>query len=217
LFIICRKEKNLNNFSIRIFSCRKEKADAIVESLKPIPSKHFDGTGYDGFSKLINHCINDCENETVILIADKMKPKKEEIYKMINLLESGFALVNLHLFAFFAFKKQLIREIGFWDERFRGGEMSDCDFLRRVKHHNVAIYESEEAERIWEPSTWHGGNVKEFYTEKWKENSDCDYKLLKEETYFYDLGPGVPCSWKPFNESVLIHESFKNKRIEYTT
>lgn len=188
-----------------------------MEMLKPVPSKHFDGTGYEGFSKLINHCINDCENETVILIADKMKPKVNEIYKMLDLLDSGFALVNLHLFAFFGFKKQLIREMGFWDERFRGGEMSDCDFIRRVKHHNVAIYESTESERIWEPSTWHGGNVKEHYAKKWNETPECDYKILPEEKYSYDLGEPKPCVWKPFSESILIHESFRNRKIEYKT
>lgn len=183
--------------------------------LNPIPVKHFDGTGYEGFSKLINDCIRDCENEIVILIADKMKPKKEEIYKIINLLNDGYALVNLHLFAFFGFKKQLIREIGFWDERFKGGEMSDCDFIRRVKHHNVAIYESTEAERVWEPSTWHGGNVKEIYYQKWSETAECDYKNLPEEKYDYDLGPAILCKWKNFSESTLMHESFRNKKIIY--
>ena len=208
--------KNLNNdFSIRIFSCRSEKAKEIIEMLKPIPVKHFDGTGYEGFSKLINECINDCENEIVILIADKMKPKKEEIYKIVNLLNDGYALVNLHLFAFFGFKKQLIREIGFWDERFKGGEMSDCDFIRRVKYHDVAIYESTESERVWEPSTWHGGNVKEIYYQKWSETPECDYKNLPEEKYNYNLGPAIPCNWKKFSESTLIHESFRSKKIIY--
>lgn len=204
----------MNNFSIRVFSHRPDKAKRAIEALLPISSKHFDGTNYEGFSKLINHCINDCENEIVILIADKVIPKSHDIEKMVNLLNSGYALVNLHLFAFFGFKKQLIREIGFWDERFKGGEMSDCDFLRRVKLHNVAVYESTEATRIWEPTTWHPGNVVEFYKQKWLETSDCDYKLLPEEKYDYDLGNPVLCDWLPFSKSVLYHENFRKKQIK---
>jgi hypothetical protein len=217
------------DFDIRVFSSRPEKAINVVNALLPLPVKIFDGTGYEGFSKLINHSILDCNSEIVILIADKVIPKKDEIDKIINLLNDGYAFVAPHMFAFFGFKKQLIREVGFLDERFRGGEYSDSDFIKRIKLHNVAIYMTDETCRSKEPSTWHSGNVGEHYRAKWREVTECDYKLLPEETYNYNLGEEKKCNWKTWRESILEYsgpwnnwgqnrdflalEKFKNKQI----
>jgi len=208
---------NYEDFDVVVPTHRKEKALKIIEDLKPIKVRHFDGTGYNSFSKLVNHVIISSDKEQIIWVSDKMVIKPVEVEKMMNLMNDKFSLVCFHNFNFFGFKKQLIREVGFWDERFVGGEMSDCDFLRRVKLKNLAVYMSFESYKIQEGSSWHGGNVYAFYKQKWLETDVCDYKLLPEETYKYDLGQSIECNWGTWEQSVYPEEHvkfYKLKKIE---
>ena len=55
---------------------------------------------------------------------------------MINLLESGFGLVMLYNAAFMGFSKQLVRKIGWWDERFLLGGWEERGWVWRMKTHN---------------------------------------------------------------------------------
>ena len=168
---------NYDLYDIVIPTHRDKYLNQVLSNLDPIPVRVYDGTGCVSFSKLVNRVALSSEKENIIWVCDKMIIKQHEIDRMINLLEDKYCFVGLHSFSFFGFKKQLLREVGFWDERFEGGEMSDCDYIRRIKLKNLAIYLSFESYKIQEGSSWHHGNVYSFYKQKWLETDTCDYKL----------------------------------------
>jgi GT2 family glycosyltransferase len=70
--------------------------------------------------------------EFTILINDRCSPKPEEVKKMLHLLENGFSCVLLYNVGFMGFSKELIRTIGWWDERFIQG-WEDRDWVWRIK------------------------------------------------------------------------------------
>ena len=80
---------------------------------------------YESYSELINHSIATCDTEWMILINDRTKPTASEAEKMIELLSSGFACVFLYNVGFMGFSKELIRKIGWWDQRFLHGGWED--------------------------------------------------------------------------------------------
>ena len=115
---------------------------------------------------------------------------------MIDLLEQGYGLACLYRFAFFGFHKDLIRRVGFMDERFVGGGFEDCDMLRRLMMHDIAYYEAECVPYIHKKSTWNYSRSEKFFWQKW--SHDDDNKIvtqnIPDETHpEYDkkIGPSV--------------------------
>lgn len=195
----------MSNYTIFIPSHRPAMAANVQKSLGHIPSKIFDGTDYPSFSKLINDCIVTCETENVIIISDKIEPTHENIDKMNDFIDQGFGITTLYRFAFFGFKKELIRQIGFFDQRFLGGGCEDRDMVRRLWEANIAYYESQEANYKWMKTTWKYGQAnspaKKHFKEKWTENlkQGILIRKLPEEIYDYDIGPNIKVNFKPWD------------------
>ena len=147
----------------------------------------FDGTGYSGYSKIINSCIMQAKKEIIIIINHKIRATPLHIFKMVNLLCQGYALVCLQNFHFWGFKKDLIRKIGFWDERFIGAQFEDSDFIRRLIENNIGWYDSTETFVIQQKNSWIDNSkaIEHFY-KKWKDGKL--ERLLPEENYKYDIG-----------------------------
>ncbi len=59
-------------------------------------------------------------------------------------------------FYFYAFRKQLVRSIGWFDERFVGGGWEEYDFLIRADEAGLPVYRTEEAVEWFMagPSRW---------------------------------------------------------------
>jgi hypothetical protein len=146
----------------------------------------FNGTGYPSFSKLINDCIISSPEEVVIIVNHKIRATPLHIYKMIHLINKGFGLVGLQNFHFFGFKKDLIRKIGFFDERYIGGGCEDSDLVRRIIENRIAWWDSTETPVIQIPSAWNSSKALEFHHKKWK-NGTLE-RLLPDEKYNYDIG-----------------------------
>ena len=72
---------------------------------------------YTSYSELINDSVATSPTEWVILINDRTNPTIEEVEKLLNLLENGFSCVLLYNVGFMGFSKELIRKIGWWDQR----------------------------------------------------------------------------------------------------
>jgi GT2 family glycosyltransferase len=87
---------------------------------------------YPTYSELINHSIDTSNTEWIILINDRCHPTIQEVKKMISLLENGFSCVLLYSVGFMGFSKELIRTIGWWDQRFIQG-WEDRDWVWRIK------------------------------------------------------------------------------------
>lgn len=171
---------------------------------------------YPTFSQLINHSIVTSPTEWIVFINDRTIPTAEELKKMIYLLESGFACVFIYNAGFMGFSKELVRQIGWWDERFILGGWEDRDWVFRLKMHNLALYESLEGtyDMSWksplngppgDAESWPHWNSKYDTTSY----SDVIWKHLPEEKYpHWDLFIGdsneeIKRSWKSWENSKL--------------
>lgn len=184
----------MDNCSIIIITHDVNIVSEIVNDLSPLPVSIFNGAGFPSFSKLVNSAIVSAENDNIILINYKARPQKEHIFKILELLDKGYGYVGLYRFGFFGINKNLIKKIGFFDERYVGGEYEDCDFVRRHLENNIACYEAEEIEYHHKKSLWNNSIAKQFFNQKWTHDypNGIIYKNLPEEQYDYDLRIKIP-------------------------
>lgn len=169
---------------------------------------------YESYSELINHSVTTSNDEWIILINDRTHPTVDEVEKMIRLLESGYACVLLYNVGFMGFSKELIRTIGWWDQRFTYGGWEDRDWVWRIKKANLALYESQEGtyDMSWKSPLNVPGAVLsgQFWDKKYDtSNSHVVYQKISEEEYpKWDINLGesnedIKNSWKTWNESKL--------------
>lgn len=195
------------DYEIVIISNRPQLCQEAQFCLKDFNTRVFNGTNYPSFSKIINHSITSSPFEKIIICNDKARPTSETIEKILIMLEEGWGIVALYRFGFFGFKKDLIRKIGFFDERFIGGGYEDVDFARRLKEANIGYYESEEIDYIYLPTSWNYEKTnfaRNQYFRKWKEEGNIITRQLSEEDYNYDIGPFQNTKFITFEKSVLL-------------
>jgi hypothetical protein len=204
--------KNLmNNYSSFIISHRPEMIPAVLNSVSPESVKWFNGTGYRSFSKLVNACVASADTEIIIIMSDKVFPTQEHIKKVVDLVNQGYGFVALYRFALFGFKKQLMRQIGMMDERFAGGGFEDDDFYIRLHEANISMYITEEIPYLKSHSSWDRSLCEAHFINKWVDTTAPNYdpavklshniikRNLPEEQYSYNLGPGIPTAFLPWD------------------
>ena len=206
-------------YNIWIPSNRPELAKETKKCFLPYEVNIYDGFGYKSFSKLINHCIINSVNETVIIISDKVRGNSKDIDKMLKLLDEGYGMVCLYLFAFFGFKKDLIRKVGWLDERFIGGGWEDADYVRRMKESNIGFYYEKEIPILKMKTSWDycdsSGNsidlnspARLHYLNKWNEGVSIT-RNIKEEIYLYDIGDYQKSIFLDFSKTIYHKEFIK--------
>ena len=169
---------------------------------------------YPSYSQLVNHSICTSPTEWVVSLGDRVVPKAEELIKMIELLESGFPCVMMYNVAFMGFSKELIRTMGWFDERFLHGGWEDRDWLIRLSEANLGTYESAEGsyDLSWKSplNTFHSQASTNFWHQKWDlSRSDVVRRLLPEEEYpHWNLFLGSPRqdikeTWLDWSQSKL--------------
>jgi len=195
--------KVLMNYSCYVISNKPHLFSAIEKSIAPEKVNYFDGTGYSSFSKLVNSCTASADTEIVIIMSDKVVPTAADVQKVLTLIEQGYGFVGLYRFAFFGFKKQLMRQIGMMDERFVGGGYEDDDYYIRLKEANIAMYVTEEVVYTKSRSSWDYSQSRIHFLQKWidtghpnynpeaKPSSEFVKRKLPEEPCKYDLGPAI--------------------------
>jgi len=175
--------------------------EQIKNSLEGFPIIIFKGDGYNCYSKIINDIIVSCKTEIVIIINHKLRPSVFDIYKMLHLIHKGYGLVSMRNFYFFGFKKDLIRKIGFFDERFNAGN-EDSDFVRRVINNNIAWYDSIETPLIIMKTSWGDqSQSRDFFLTKWKDGKM--ERLIEDEKYNYDIGEYQGAKFLTLEHTVL--------------
>jgi hypothetical protein len=157
---------------------------------------------YDSFSEMINDDIISSPTEIVVFINDRCHPKPYEVLQMLEMLENGFAVSAKYSVAFMAMSKEVIRKIGWWDERYYGGGYDDDDFVLRLRMANLSYYESLEGQydMSWKtPLQPIDGRRLEksepFFQSKWQVTNDEIKRVITEESYEkYEgkLGPSRP-------------------------
>jgi hypothetical protein len=215
--------KKIKNFTICLHcGCSKDIVDAQMEALSPLNLKYKVTWNnridrhpemYQSYSELINHSIATSNDEWVILINDRTHPTVDEIEKMLYLLENGYSCVFLYSVGFMGFSKELIRKVGWWDQRFTYGGWEDRDWVFRIKKKNLSLYESIEStyDMSWKSPLNVPGAVLsgQFWEKKYDISSEIVHQKLDEESYpEWDktLGDGredISSSWLSWNYSQL--------------
>jgi hypothetical protein len=171
---------------------------------------------YPSYSRLINDSIQSSPSEFMILINDRTTPLVTHAEKIINHLENGFACSFMYNVGFMGFSKELIREIGWWDERYLNGGWEDRDWVFRLKMANLALYESQEGiyDYSWKsPLQVNDKCAKSYphFQKKWRFLEDKVIKELEEEEY-EELNNKIDAknrnleiknSWKTWDTSLL--------------
>jgi hypothetical protein len=191
------------NYTVIIPTNRPELAKSTMESIKPFHSTIFNGTGYTSYSKLINDVIVSCPTELVLICHDKGWPTPKDVETVVSLIEEGYGMVWLHPFGFGGFYKDLIRKIGFYDERFADGNYEDCDMLLRLKENNIGVYEQCAVKWVQMQSSWGAKKSAEFMRKKWKETPPTIERLLPDDIYSYNIGKNTGRKFLPYNKSIL--------------
>lgn len=151
----------------------------------------------------MNDCIVHCPQETVVVCSDKVAPSPDHIARMVTLLNEGYAFVGFYFFACVAFTKQLVRQIGFFDERFIGGECEDADYVVRLREADLAFYFTKEVPYSPISSSWDNSLSKQHFMQKWGTIHMAEaVRQMPEETYNYDLGPPQPRQFFPSSCSI---------------
>ncbi|PKM77891.1 MAG: glycosyltransferase [Firmicutes bacterium HGW-Firmicutes-15] len=195
------------DYEIIIPSHRPQLSHEAQSCVKYFNNRIFDGTGYPSFSKLINDCIVTSNYEKIIICNDKARPTTSDIGKILTMLDEGWGVVAPYRFGFFGFKKDLIRKIGFLDERYIGGGYEDNDYILRLKEADVSYYENEEIEYVYLPTSWNyeiSGLTGNYYQTKWRQEGNTYTRRLPEEDYGYDIGPFKNSYFTTFDKSVLL-------------
>ena len=116
------------NYSIIIPSHDMTLANQAKNCINEFPVTIFKGDNYLSYAKLINDCIMIANEEIVIIMNHKIRASFLDINKMLYLINKGYGLVCMRNFYFYGFKKDLIRKVGFFDERFIGSWYEDTFF-----------------------------------------------------------------------------------------
>lgn len=169
---------------------------------------------YDSYSELINESIATSPTEFVILINDRTIPTVEEVEKILYHLENGFACSFMYNVGFMGFSKELVRKIGWWDQRYLGGGWEDVEWVYRLKMNNLALYESCDSnyEHHWKSPLQANDRCARstpFFSSKWIHHEDRIEQVLEDEKYDkWDSKIGekketISKTWNDWNSSVL--------------
>jgi len=198
----------MKDYTCYHISNKPELFPILQECMKP-ESVHFhDGTNIESFSKLLNTCVEKCPTETVIMMSDKVRPNVDHLYKLLKLLEDGYAFVGMYRFAFFGFKKELFRQIGPMDEGFIGGSYEDDDYYFRLKEANLAAYLSHEVPYQGAKSGWKSEHALNYFIKKWRPKHFPDYKKVvrqfPENPHSYNFGTATGAKFLSWQYTQII-------------
>tara|TARA_R110000751_G_scaffold258945_1_gene358307 strand:+ start:114 stop:857 length:744 start_codon:yes stop_codon:yes gene_type:complete len=169
---------------------------------------------YPSYSELINDTVATSKDEFIVFVNDRCFPTADEGRKMLNHLQEGYAASFLYSVGYMAFSKELVRKIGWWDQRFLNGGWEDRDWIIRLAEANLKIYESQESDysHDWKSPL----QVEDYcalstphFNNKWGIDSSTIIKRIKEESYIKwenSLGaarPDISETWGTWDKSTL--------------
>lgn len=183
-------------------------------------AKFIDGSNMKCYSRLINQAIQESNAEKVIICNDRARPTPEHLVRISNYLDAGYGLAGLYYFGLYGIKKDLIRKIGFLDERYIKGMYEDGDFVRRCNEADVAVVFVEQANYVTLGTTFITANTylaKEHFENKWKHEGEYCYRFMPEEDYGYDIGPLRGDKFLPWSESIIEDRLNWYKTVKVTS
>jgi hypothetical protein len=146
------------------------------------------------FSRVLNSCVQKSPTEIIIVCNDIVRPHTIHFDKMLNYIHRGYGIVFMCVNYFFGFKKDFIRDIGFFDERYIGDYCEGLDLEFRCKEADIAFFRSEEAPFV---KLMYNKNDQTHLNKKWdyrypklgSNRTIPEYvtRKLKEEDYSYEI------------------------------
>ena len=112
-----------------------------------------------------------------------------------------------------------MKKIGFFDEKYIGGNFEDCDYMRRIREADIAYYEEESLPYRIGKSRWPLNSSfeknKSYFESKWYEDDKIVKRLSDEPILNYDIGETKIQNFLSWENSVLLppSEPFKNKKF----
>lgn len=146
-----------NKLSYKIFcpSNRPELAKGLSESLGHEQVEIITNMPGDSFSSLCNRAFITAREDIVVIANDKARPSRDDLQRLLLLIESGFGFVGLYRMGFFGCRRDIFQALGGFDEGFSDGGYEDNDLLIRLKVANLSTYYKEEISYIAGlPSSW---------------------------------------------------------------
>jgi len=77
----------------------------------------------------------------MIFCSHRTNPTKDDLNRLLCMLEKGYGYVGLWRFAFFGINMKIINKVGYFDEKFVKGGYEDDDFRLRLNYYNIGFYE----------------------------------------------------------------------------
>lgn len=184
---------------------RPELGDVAMQHCCEYDKIRVDGTGLKSCSQLWNICIERCPTEIVIICNERARPRPRHVESIIDYLDKGFGMVGIYRFGFFGFRKDIIRKVGWFDERFVGGNCEDNDMIVRLGEVNIAYYEAHACGYVNVPSTWEHDRAIAHWRTKWRLTDRGYERTMGERNPPHDLGPSEGfTNWLPWDQSILI-------------
>lgn len=205
---------NRNDFTIILGVRENNLGLPVAKSLHPLRTHILEGKDYPSFSKLVNDCITLSPTEIVIFCSHRVRPTPKDIERLLQRIDDGYGLVTLYRLGCFGFRKELIRRIGFFDERFAIGGWEDNDFFLRLQEADIAYFEDESIPYVAGDSLWKHPEdkpkkSKEHFNAKWHRDEKfmTMTRMLPEVTH-YDLGESdKSIVFKKWSDSHLLNFS----------
>jgi GT2 family glycosyltransferase len=187
----------MHQYSLNVITNKPEKFSPIVKSLAPEQVSYYDGSGHPSFSSIVNRCTAASGAETVIIMSDKVLPRKEHVASTLALLDAGYGFVALYRFAFFGFRKELFRRIGGLDEGYVGGGYEDDDYYIRLVENDIAMWVTHDVPYTPGVSSWDPSISRLYHSSKW--DFDIEGRKIRRKMQDtpcgYDFGPSVATTW----------------------
>lgn len=209
------------DFSIILGVQNRELAHPVIKSLHPLQTHILIGDSYPSFSKLVNDAIVLCPTEIFIFCSHRVRPTPEDIKILLQRIDEGHGLATLYRLGCFGFKKDLIRKIGFFDERFSIGGWEDNDFFMRLQEADISYFEDESiayepGNSLWKHPDGKPRESEQHFYAKWHKNNVIGVisRILPEITH-YDIGtPNNNTIFKKWSESRLLSFSAWQNNVE---
>jgi hypothetical protein len=189
-------------YTIIVPSCRPHFVSDIKSSLQGFNINHFDGTGYPSSAKLTNDVIINCPTEIVFINQDKCRGSAEQIYICLDYINAGYGMAWLWPFGFGCFKKDVIRRVGFFEERCAGGQWDDSDMIRRLKEADIGAVMLHSTQRIQLNTLWRPHESEVFFKKKWIGPGEM-IRNLGEMDYHYNIGAYQGSQFRPWKDSIV--------------
>jgi hypothetical protein len=169
---------------------------------------HIDGTGAKSFSWLVNKCIRAHPSDYVIICSDRAYPTDLDVERMQYLLQQDFGFVTFLGLGFFGLHKSLIKQIGWFDERFIKGNHEDNDWFLRLGEKDISIYQDYSVKYDWNlGSAWQNISARQHFNKKWKITPNSITRLLPEEEYGYELRDVKKRHFRPMKDSIVKQQT----------